>query len=103
MRYEIKRWNTLLTQVAPKQDEQASKATADPPLVIETKGAQTLQWHAVTQDCQDDNLCSCQDDLFLQNGSMHISFSNYEILKIQIANNNQMCIVLLDKDQCKLH
>ena len=58
------------------------------------KGVQTLQWHDVTLGCQDDNLCGCQDDLFLQNGSIHIPFSNHEILKIQTANNDQMCIVL---------
>ena len=58
------------------------------------KVVQKLQWHDVTLGCQDDNLCCCQDDLFLQNGSIHIPFSNHEILKIQTANNNQMCIVL---------
>ena len=55
------------------------------------KGVQTLQWH-VTLGCQDDNLCGCQDDLFLQNGSMHIPFRIHEILKILIANNSQICI-----------
>ena len=99
LRYEKKIWNTLLTHLAPEQDcsdQQASKLLLISHWLERPKGksVQTLQWHDVNLGCQDDNLCACQDDLFLQNGSIHIPFSNHEILKIQTANNDQKCIVL---------
>ena len=101
-------WNTLLTHEAPKQDcsdQQASKLLLISHWWERPKGcADTAVTCHSSLGCQDDNLCGCQDDLFLQNGSMHIPFRIHEILKILIANNSLKCIFFsLGKVQCKLH
>ena len=101
-RYETHSWHMKHLSRIAVISRQASYCSS-PIGGRDPKGVQTLQWH-VTLGCQDDNLCGCQDYLFLQNGSMHIPFRIHEILKILIANNSLKCIFFsLGKVQCKLH